>query len=148
MDIFWGSHDPSIQSWSRQYRAAIFYHTDYQKGLAFETKDSLQDRHTTEIMTEIIPFTAFYRAEDYHQKHALQHSYEYMQEMKTLYPSFQDIVYSTAAARLNGYLGGSGTLETLHAELDSYGLSERAKEHLFNLVKASARYPCRRSSAC
>jgi peptide-methionine (S)-S-oxide reductase len=102
----------------------------------------------SEIMTEIIPFTEFYLAEDYHQKHALQHSYEYLQEFKALYPSFKDIIFSTAATRVNGYLGGYGTLKELQAEIDSYGLSEEAKEHLLDYVQASTRYQCKRSGAC
>ena len=137
-----------MRSWSRQYRAAIFYHADAQQRLALETKAHLQSSMKSEIVTEIVSFTEFYLAEDYHQKHALQHSYEYMQEMKAVYPSFRDVVFSTAAARLNGYLGGYGTLENLQAELDSYGLSEKAGEHLFNFVKASSRYSCKRYGTC
>jgi peptide-methionine (S)-S-oxide reductase len=148
VDIFWDSHEPSIRSWSRQYRAAIFYHTDSQQRLALETKAHLQSTLTAEIVTEIVPFKEFYLAEDYHQKHALQHSYEYLQELKAMYPSFRDLIFSTAAARLNGYLGGYGTLENLQAELDSYGLSEGAKDHLLNFVKVSSRYACKRSGAC
>jgi len=99
-------------------------------------------------MTEIIPFTKFYLAEDYHQKHALQHSYEYLQEFKAIYHSFKDIISSTAATRVNGYLGGYGTLKELQAEMDSYGLSEKAKDHLLDFVQASTRYQCKRSGAC
>jgi peptide-methionine (S)-S-oxide reductase len=148
VDIFWKSHEPSIRSWSRQYRAAIFYHTDFQKTVALETKARLQSLLTTEIATDIVPFTEFYLAEDYHQKHALQHGYEYLQELKAMYPSFRTIIFSTAAARLNGYLGGYGTLKNLQAEVDSYGLSERAKDHLLNFVKVSSRYACNRSGTC
>ena len=136
MDIFWSSHDPTIQSWSRQYSVAIFYHNDAQNKLSLETSANLQATLTSEIMTEIIPFTEFYLAEDYHQKHALQHSYEYLQEFKTMYHSFLDIISSTAAARVNGYLGGYGTLKNLQVELDSYGLSVKAKEHLFDSMKS------------
>lgn len=116
--------------------------------MALETKAHLQSLLTTEIATDLVPFTEFYLAEDYHQKHALQHSYEYLLELKAMYPSFRTIIFSTAAARLNGYLGGYGTLENLQAEIDSYGLSERAKDHLLNFVKASSRYACKRSGTC
>jgi len=146
--IFWSSHDPTTGSWSRQYRAAIFYHNDAQKKVAFETSAALQSGLLSEIMTEIIPFTKFYLAEDYHQKHALQHSYEYLQEFKAIYHSFKDIISSTAATRVNGYLGGYGTLKELQAEMDSYGLSEKAKDHLLDFVQASTRYQCKRSGAC
>jgi methionine-S-sulfoxide reductase len=148
LDLFWSNHDPTIQSWSRQYRSAIFYHNDAQKKLSLETSTHLQATLTSEIMTDITPFTEFYLAEDYHQKHALQHSYEYVQEFKAMYSSFNDIISSTAAARVNGYLGGYGTLKNLQAELDSYGLSVKAKEHLFDFVKASTRYQCKRPGVC
>jgi peptide-methionine (S)-S-oxide reductase len=148
MDIFWSSHDPTTRSWSRQYRAAIFYHNDSQKKLALETSAHLQATLTGKIMTDIIPFTEFFLAEEYHQKHALQHSYEYLQEFKAMYPLFQDIISSTAAARINGYLGGYGTLDNLQEELHSYGLSVQANEHLFDFVKASTRYRCKKSGPC
>jgi peptide-methionine (S)-S-oxide reductase len=99
-------------------------------------------------MTDIIPFTEFFLAEEYHQKHALQHSYEYLQEFKAMYPLFQDIISSTAAARINGYLGGYGTLENLQVEMNSYGLSVQASEHLFDFVKATTRYQCKQSGPC
>jgi len=116
--------------------------------MALETSDNLAATLTGEIMTDIIHFTEFYLAEDYHQKHALQHSYEYLDEFKAMYPSFKDIIYSTAAARVNGYLGGYGTLKDLQAELVSYGLSVKANEHLFDIVKVSTRYQCKGSGAC
>ena len=116
--------------------------------MALEISANLQVTLTSEIMTEIIPLTEFYLAEDYHQKHALQHSYEYLQEFKAMYPSFKDIIASTAAARVNGYLGGYGTLKNLQTELDSYGLSAQANEHLIEFVKASTRYQCKRAVAC
>jgi len=68
MDIFWSNHDPTTRSWSRQYRAAIFYHNDYQKKLALETSAHLQATLTGKIMTDIIPFIEFSLAEEYHQK--------------------------------------------------------------------------------
>ena len=145
--IFWSSHDPTTASWSRQYRASIFYHDDLQKRLALETRFELQTSLGSEIVTELIPLTDFYPAEDYHQKHALQHTYEYLAEFSAMYPLFEDIVASTAAARVNGFLGGYGTPDTLEAELDSYGLSARAGESLLDFVKASARYQCA-SGAC
>jgi peptide-methionine (S)-S-oxide reductase len=53
-----------------------------------------------------------------------------------IYPESQSFVDSTATARLNGYLGGNGTLEQLQAEIDSYGLSLQAKEKLLDILSA------------
>lgn len=53
----------------RQYRSAIFYVDDEQKRIAEEYIKSLEDANvfSKPIVTEVIPFTAFYPAEEYHQ---------------------------------------------------------------------------------
>jgi peptide-methionine (S)-S-oxide reductase len=55
-----------------------------------------------------------------------------------MYPDEAGLVGSTAAARLNGYLGGYGSLETLEDELESYGLSTAGTERLLRLVDRRA----------
>jgi len=87
------------------------------------------------ILTEIIPYTGFYRAEDYHQKYKLCHAPELMAEFKKMYPNYEDFVDSTAAARVNGYLYGYGSLENLQAEVNAFGLSVSARERLLDLVQ-------------
>ena len=67
LDIFWKIHDPTQLNRQgldigRQYRSVIFYHNQEQKKLAEKTKP----KHA---VTEIIPATNFYRAEEYHQKY-------------------------------------------------------------------------------
>ena len=51
-----------------------------------------------------------------------------------IYPDPADIVNSTAAARVNGYLGGYGTLADLQAEIDRLGLSPEAQSALLEIV--------------
>ena len=54
-----------------QYRSVIFYHTDEQKKVAEEVKQMLNKAGIWKdpIVTEINPFSAFYKAEDYHQNY-------------------------------------------------------------------------------
>jgi peptide-methionine (S)-S-oxide reductase len=54
-----------------QYRSAIFYHDDEQKSLAEESKKEAAKalRVPGPIVTQIVPATEFYRAEDYHQSY-------------------------------------------------------------------------------
>jgi len=74
LDFFWkhiNPTDPGGQFVDRgpQYRSAVFYHTEEQKQLAENSKKALADsgRFDKPIVTEILPFVAFYEAEEYHQ---------------------------------------------------------------------------------
>ena len=134
LEIFWSSHHPTQRPWSTQYKAAVFYHNEEQKKLAMETRDREAARRNSEITTEILPAADFYRAEAYHQKHRLRQDRELMKEFNAIYPSDDDFVNSTAAARVNGYLDGYGTPETLRKELDSLGLSPEADKKLVDIV--------------
>ncbi len=74
LDIFWHTHNPTTlnqQGADRgtQYRSIIFYHSDEQKKIAENSKEELEKSGTYKdpIVTEIVPFTNFYPAEDYHK---------------------------------------------------------------------------------
>ena len=136
LDVFWNSHSPTSRPWSRQYMSIIFYHNDRQRRLATETRDREAARIDAKIFTEIVPFAGFYLAEDYHQKYRLQQVPELMQEFEAMYADANDFVDSTAAARVNGYLGGHGRFEGLQAEIDSLGLSPAGREKLMDTVRA------------
>ncbi|MFC1951256.1 hypothetical protein ACFLXN_02480 [Chloroflexota bacterium] len=49
-----------------------------------------------------------------------------------MYPDMSGIIDSTAAARINGYIGGYGTLDDLEVQIDSLGLSEGAAAALLD----------------
>ncbi len=73
---FWQTHDPTQMNRQgndvgTQYRSAIFYHNDKQKQLAELYKKKLNDEkvYDSPVVTEISPFTVFYKAEDYHQNY-------------------------------------------------------------------------------
>ena len=76
LEVFWGSHDPTQLNRQgpdvgTQYRSAIFFHDAEQEELAQASKAELEaaGRHRRPIVTEITPFEAFHRAEDYHQQY-------------------------------------------------------------------------------
>lgn len=141
--MFWNGHNPSFRSWSRQYAAIIFYHNEEQKRLADESRQRVASGLRSAVFTEIVPYSGFTLAEDYHQKHSLQHYPGFMKELRRVYPSNREFVDSTAAARLNGYLGGEGSFDTLGQELDSLGLTSAMKETLQEMVQRR-----RGSAAC
>ncbi|MBV8693937.1 MAG: peptide-methionine (S)-S-oxide reductase MsrA [Chloroflexi bacterium] len=74
LEIFWHMHDPTTlnrqgHDVGTQYRSAIFYHNDQQKEVALASKAALEKSrvYKNPVVTEIVPFTNFYEAEDYHQ---------------------------------------------------------------------------------
>ena len=76
LNIFWDNHDPTSLNRQgpdegSQYRSAIFYHSEEHKNFAEESKNTLDssERFPKPIVTEIVPATTFYRAEEYHQKY-------------------------------------------------------------------------------
>ena len=80
---FWQSHDPTQlnrqgNDTGTQYRSVIFFHNDKQKQLAEEYKKKLNDEKVYDkpVVTEVSPFTVFYKAEDYHQNYFNQNGEE------------------------------------------------------------------------
>jgi peptide-methionine (S)-S-oxide reductase len=74
LDVFFDIHDPTTLNRQgadvgTQYRSAIFYHSPEQKRLAEEKIAARNDSgaHRAAVVTQLVPFEAFYRAEDYHQ---------------------------------------------------------------------------------
>ncbi len=84
LDIFWRNIDPTTPNRQfcdvgSQYRSAIFYHNEEQKRLAEASKQALQQSKpfSEPIVTEIVPATEFYVAEDYHQDYYLKNPLRY-----------------------------------------------------------------------
>ena len=74
LDVFWRHVDPTdpggqFVDRGPQYKSAIFYHDEEQRKLAEQSKEGLHRSGQFEkpIVTEIVPLSRFYKAEDYHQ---------------------------------------------------------------------------------
>jgi len=141
LDVFWASHDPGSRPWKRQYMSAVFYHNEEQRLLAERSRDWEAQRLHRPVTTEILPAGEFFPAEGYHQKFALKGDAELARELRAFYPGDDDFAASTAAARINGYVSGYGSLRQLDVEIDSLGLSEAGKKRLRETV---SRYESRR----
>jgi len=135
LDVFWEDHDPTDRAWSRQYRSFVFYHDDNQEKLALETKEREAKKRDAKIQTEILPITRFYLAEDYHQKYQLRQHRDLMNEFKGMYTRNIDFVNSTAAARINGYVGGYPNITQLETNIKRLGLSPAGQKRLLEIVK-------------
>ncbi|WP_043527306.1 peptide-methionine (S)-S-oxide reductase MsrA [Litchfieldella xinjiangensis] len=82
LHVFWRNVDPFAED--RQfcdvgssYRSAIFYRNEEEREMATETRDALEERFGRDIATEIVPFEAFYPAEDYHQNYYQENPVRY-----------------------------------------------------------------------
>lgn len=84
LDIFWRNVDPltpdaQFCDHGTQYRSAIFHHDEEQKRLAEAARKALEEsgRFASPIVTEIVPASEFYRAEEYHQHFYMKNPVRY-----------------------------------------------------------------------
>ena len=74
LNLFWENHNPTTVNRQgldsgTQYRSVVFYHNDQQQKEAEQSKREQQASWENEIVTQILPASAFYRAEEYHQNY-------------------------------------------------------------------------------
>jgi len=76
LEVFWSLHDPTQLNRQgpdagTQYRSAIFYHNEGQRKAALKSKEKLEKsgKYDKPIVTEIVPASTFYKAEEYHQRY-------------------------------------------------------------------------------
>jgi peptide-methionine (S)-S-oxide reductase len=76
LEVFWAEHDPTQLNrqgpdYGSQYRSAIFVDGPEQEAAAVASKQRLaaSGKYRCPIVTEIVPATRFYMAEDYHQQY-------------------------------------------------------------------------------
>jgi peptide-methionine (S)-S-oxide reductase len=74
LEVFWNNHNPTTLNRQgpdvgAQYRSAIFYHSPEQEAEARASKEAAQAHFPRPIVTEIVPATEFWRAEEYHQQY-------------------------------------------------------------------------------
>ena len=76
LEVFFDNHNPT--SLNRQgedigtrYRSAVFFHSEEQESAAMIAKSKLSSsgRFKKPIVTQVVPATTFYRAEEYHQSY-------------------------------------------------------------------------------
>jgi peptide-methionine (S)-S-oxide reductase len=80
LEIFFSTHDPTTldrqgQDVGTQYRSVIFYNDDKQKTVAKQVIKEISEEKIFDlpIVTQLEPFKAFYKAEDYHRDYFRRH---------------------------------------------------------------------------
>ena len=75
LELFWSLHNPTTVNRQgpdigTQYRSSIFFHTPEQEKIAKRVKEELDgSKFQNKVVTEIVPASIFYPAEEYHQKY-------------------------------------------------------------------------------
>lgn len=74
LDAYWNVVDPTIEDRQghdigNQYRTGIYYFDKEDKAVIEKSKNLEQKKYEAAIVTEILPLTKFYKAEEYHQKY-------------------------------------------------------------------------------
>jgi peptide-methionine (S)-S-oxide reductase len=77
LKVFWSTHNPTTKNRQgpdvgSQYRSVIFYHTPEQELSARRSIEELEKSgrfSNNRIVTEVVPASTFYKAEEYHQKY-------------------------------------------------------------------------------
>jgi peptide-methionine (S)-S-oxide reductase len=79
--IFFTTHDPTTLNRQgadvgTQYRSAVFYHNPEQERVAKQVIEEFEKSKVwkKQIVTEIVPYKEFYKAEDYHQEYYARNS--------------------------------------------------------------------------
>lgn len=74
LDVFFAVHDPTTlnrqgNDVGTQYRSAVFYHSPEQREAAARVIDEINGQRVwpNPIVTEVVPFPGFWKAELYHQ---------------------------------------------------------------------------------
>ena len=78
LNHFWQIHDPTSKDRQgpdvgSQYRSIIFFHTPEQQKIAEQSKQEYAAKLKRPVVTEIVPASLFYRAEEYHQCYLQKH---------------------------------------------------------------------------
>ena len=80
LQAFWQIHNPTTRNrqgfdFGSQYRSAVFCHDAGQMEAAIASRDAEQQSLKRHIVTQITPASAFYRAEEYHQRYLEKHGH-------------------------------------------------------------------------
>ena len=74
--VFWDIHDPTTLNrqgldMGSQYRSVVFFHDSQQEKTARAFQNKLQESnlYKKSIVTDIVPASTFWKAEDYHQRY-------------------------------------------------------------------------------
>lgn len=131
---FWQNHYPNRDNYKgRQYISLLHYHTQQQRQTIEAIQKQMEAKLGEPIETEISPFSEFTPAEERHQKYYLKRYPKALEQLSELFPDKELLVDSTFAARLNGFVKGYGTKNSVCQEIAQWEIGEVEKTFLTDL---------------
>ena len=138
LEYFWRAHSPWRPSRGYQYRSVLLVDGPTQRAVAEASRDALQAREGRRVETPLEDLGVFTRAEDYHQKYALRRHGEVAADLLAIYGEGDAFTDSTAATRLNAWLGGYAPPEQVAREAKDLGLGPRARAEVSRRLRLEA----------
>lgn len=136
---FWRNHYPNRDQYKgRQYLSLLRCHDDEQLKVAERVKKEMEVELGERIETDIAPFRDFTLAEERHQKYYLKRYPKALEQLQMLYPDSGLLLNSTYAARLNGFVKGFRSKDSLLDELAGWEIDAEGRAVLvdsFNKLK-------------
>ncbi|MDN7245033.1 peptide-methionine (S)-S-oxide reductase MsrA [Planococcus shenhongbingii] len=128
---FWRNHYPNRDEYKgRQYISLLRFHSDAQAEAIERVKKEMEAELGEEIETEIASYTQFALAEERHQKYYLKRYPKALEQLEIFYPNPDLLIDSTFAARLNGFVKGFGTRESLKQEIMGWNTKKANRQIL------------------
>lgn len=136
LHLFWDSHNPdNINDYKgRQYKSLLIYRADNQSVSAQAVLRQRRSLGKAEPDTEIVPYTAFYPAEERHQKYYLKRYPQAVEAIVPLFATDDEAMDSTLAARLNGLAKGHTNLSRIKEEIGQWKLGSEERERIAQAV--------------
>lgn len=136
LEVFWNNHNPvNINGYKgRQYQSLLFYRDEEQREAINRIKLRMES-HKGTLDTEIAPYAEFFSAEPRHQKYYLKRFPNAVEKLGAYYPSEEEWVNSTLAARLNGLAKGYSNLERIRREIAQWPISPSDQAEFIALIR-------------
>jgi len=133
VDVFFDNHMFATNTMRRQYRNIAFYHDEDQKQIIKDKIKQIEESESIVVMTEVKAVSAFYYAEDYHQKYEMRKRDDLAEFFRGR--NNMDFTNSPAAAKLNAFVGSALDAEQVLEEFDIFDLTDNQKKELKSILQ-------------
>ncbi|RJE84392.1 peptide-methionine (S)-S-oxide reductase [Paenibacillus sp. 1011MAR3C5] len=136
--IFWERHQPiNINGYKgRQYQSLLVYENERQRAAIERVLHNRERSGLGRPETDIVPCSAFYVAEERHQKYYLKRYPQAIEALSARYPSPSQLQDSTIAARLNGLAKGYTSMERIKNEIEAWQISDGERSDILSLISS------------